>query len=89
VYDKRKARIIASVLHNNIVPTLKIGVLVDEVWESIPLVLGSKKPGATRAEVVEGWVGLDEIVGGPLEGGIFSRNEGRITKSSGVGLRKM
>lgn len=89
MYYERKARVIGSVLHNDIVPTLKIGVLLNEVWESIPLVLGSEKPGPTRAEVVKGWAGLDEIVGGPLEGGIFSRNEGRITKSSGIGLRNM
>lgn len=42
-----------------------------------------------RAEVAEGWVALDEIVVGPLEGGIFSRNESWIPKSSGVCLKNM
>ena len=42
-----------------------------------------------RAEVVEGRVALDEIIGGPLEGGIADGNESWITKGSGVGLKKM
>lgn len=41
-----------------------------------------------RAEVVEGRVALDEIIGGPLEGGIADRNESWVTKSSRVGLKE-
>jgi len=49
VHDERKARVIGSVLHDDFVPTLKIGILLDKVWKGIPLVLGSKKTGMTGA----------------------------------------
>jgi hypothetical protein len=85
VYDRREACVIASVLHNNIVPTLKIGILLDEVWKGIPLVLGSDKTGVAT-ELVERRAALDEIIGGPLKSGVVGRNESWITKSSRVGL---
>ena len=89
MYDERKARIIGGVFHNDVVPTFKVRILLDEVGKGIPLVLGSNKTGVTRADVVEGRVALDEIIGGPLQGSIADRNEGWITKSSRVGLKKV
>jgi hypothetical protein len=86
VDDRRKARIIGCVVHNDIMPTLEIWIALQKSGESLNFVSTGDEAWSVRTE--SGKIGLlaGKGVGGPVDSGVVDLHKSGFRELSGIGL---